>query len=82
MKVPAVSVATDENQLLNVGEFKNKGLIRCAGWWSDKGIYRAISACIEELSCARKRRAIAEKCSIIDGRGGKRIVEYLLEKIR
>lgn len=81
--VPTVAVAVADNQLNNVKEWREVGLVGCAGWWNDKELLNNILACIANLESNRnrlKRSLIGRK--LVDGMGCFRIIDYLKNEIK
>ena len=77
--VATVAVAVTDNQLRNVEGWQRTGFVEYAGWWKDKNTLENIKVIMTRLV----DRIVREKKAkigmrIVDGKGAKRIVDYLL----
>ena len=78
--IPTIAISIAKNQLDNVKGWEKTGFIEYAGWWSDKDILNNIYNCLEKISSFQIRKEKNKKGILyIDGEGGSRIVESILE---
>ena len=81
MGVPTIVVATAGNQLSNIKGLIGEKFIEYAGWWESTDIIDKIERLFKKMKDAdlrRKKRDIGR--NLIDGKGGQRVVKYLLSK--
>jgi len=79
--VPTVGICVAENQLRNVKGWQEAGFIEYAGWWREENIFKNIELCFCKLVdfFIRKKKFFLGR-ELVDGRGSRRIVNFILEK--
>lgn len=80
--LPAIALTVVENQQDNMDGFRREGFIEDIGPWNDPRLFNRLSTAIKSLSSYEERsRRSAIGRRLIDGKGAKRIVAKLLNRI-
>lgn len=80
--VPAVGICFAENQAMNLKGWEKKGTLRYVGWYNDKDLIEKISKGVNSVRSYSKRGKLNKAGkSCIDGRGAKRIIQVIQEKV-
>jgi len=81
--VPAITIAVAVNQLHNAKSFDKLGYNYYAGWWEDKNLITNIKERILDLKNRKTRNIMIEKGrNIIKPDGSRRIIDYLIKKLK
>ncbi len=79
--VPAIAIAVADNQMNNITGWREAGCIEYAGWWEDGMILDNLRRAFTLLGPAYRRNEMSRTGrALVDGRGAKRIVEYIVNK--
>lgn len=79
--VPTIGVCVADNQERNLKASKERGFLKYAGWYNDKGLMDNIDMAIKEMMPLPIRQKMSDVAkAIVDGQGARRIVAYLINK--
>ncbi|MGO9014984.1 MAG: PseG/SpsG family protein [Dissulfurispiraceae bacterium] len=77
--VPAVVVAVADNQFNHARGWQRTGFIEYAGWWEDGMLLDNVDGALKQLEDSDRRKKMSQTGSaLVDGKGAKRIVDYLV----
>jgi len=80
---PTIVIGVAKNQLSAIKAFKKSKYIIYAGWWNSNQLLTKIVECIEYSKSFEVRTKRSKKgMLLIDNRGAKRVVNFLLNKIK
>jgi len=79
-EAPAIAVSYSRDQEANIGALERLGAIDFAGKADDSRIFEKLEICLEDLigSATKRKMLMRQGAGIIDGKGGRRIAEYLV----
>ena len=79
--VPAISICFADNQKRNLECWQKIGFIKYVGWYNRKNLFMKLKSAISNLSDYRKRLIMSRLGrKLIDGRGVRRIVNFIVRQ--
>ena len=77
--VPAIAVAVADNQMSSIKGWQRAGFVEYAGWWEDGMLLDNVRSALKQLEVNDRRNKMSKTGrTLVDGKGAKRIVEYLV----